>query len=81
VKLPKIIKRNNILCCFQTGKELSMKETFPHEKIKVIAESTKKQLKELELMRKSGEISHREADEYQRLVLDVLFLQKDAFCA
>ncbi len=58
-----------------------MKEIFPHEKIKVIAESTRKQLKELEIMRKSGEISHHEADEYQKLVIDVLFMQKDTFCA
>lgn len=58
-----------------------MKECFPHEKIKVITESTKKQLKEIELMRKSGDISHQEAQEYQALIIEVLFLQKDAFCA
>lgn len=58
-----------------------MKETFPHEKIKVITESTKKQLKEIEVMCKSGELTPREAKEYQQLVIDVLFLQKESFCA
>lgn len=58
-----------------------MKECFPHEKIKVIAESTKKQLREIEFLKRSGEISHQEAEEYQQIIIEVLELQKDAFCA
>lgn len=58
-----------------------MKECFPHEKIKIIAESTRKQLKELEMMKKTGDITHQEAEEYQQLVIEVLFLQQEAFCA
>ena len=58
-----------------------MKECFPHEKIKVIAESTKKQLWEIEHFKQSGEMTQQEAEEYTKIILDVLFLQREGFCA
>lgn len=58
-----------------------MKEVFPNEKIKVITESTKKQLWEIETLKRTGELTVAEAEEYKQIILDVLCLQQDDPCA
>lgn len=58
-----------------------MNGKYPHLKIEIITESTKKQLQMLEILRHTGEMSHSEANLCQQIVMDVLALQKKEFCA
>lgn len=58
-----------------------MLEPIHHDKIRIIKESTEKQLLEIAELKKSGAINEDEAETFQEIIIDVLEMQKATFCA
>lgn len=62
-------------------KEIEMQNFVSQEKIRIIQESTEKQLLELEILKKTGAMDAIEADKYKKIIIEVFIMQKETLCA
>lgn len=56
-----------------------MKELIHHDKIRIIQESTERQLIEILELEKTGAIDNESSELYQEIVIDVLRMQEEIF--